>query len=195
VLRSWRPPRQSFAWRTWKIGKGHRVGIVGLGGLGHMGVKLARAMGAEVTVFSTSPKKKADALALGAHDFVVSSDAAALGAQKGRFDFILDTVSAPHDYAPLLDALKRDGNLTLVGAPPAPAQVMGFSLIMQRRSMSGSLIGGLPETQEMLDFCGKHEILSDIELLKMADIETGYERMLKNDVKYRFVIDIASLRG
>jgi uncharacterized zinc-type alcohol dehydrogenase-like protein len=177
------------------VGKGMRVGVVGLGGLGHMGVKLARAFGAEVTVFSTSPKKKADAVALGAHDFVVSSDADQMGKQRGRFDFILDTVSAPHDYVSIIDALKRDGRLTLVGAPPAPAQIPGFSLIMGRKSVSGSLIGGIAETQEMLDFCGQHEVLADIELLAAKDIDAGYERMLKGDVKYRFVVDNATIAG
>jgi uncharacterized zinc-type alcohol dehydrogenase-like protein len=181
--------------RHWKVGKGDRIGVVGLGGLGHMAVKIAAAMGAEVTVFSTSPKKRADAVALGAHDFVVSSDAAAMTAVRGRFDFVIDTVSAPHDYAPIVESLKRDGNLTLVGAPPAPAQFMGFSLIMKRRSVSGSLIGGIAETQEMLDFCAQHQVLSDIEVLKIGDVNTAYERMLKGDVKYRFVIDIASLKG
>ena len=176
------------------VGKGQRVGVVGLGGLGHMGVKFARAFGAEVTVFTTSEKKRADAVALGAHEVTLSTDAKAMAAQAGRFDFILDTVSAPHDYNALIGALKRDGRMTLVGAPPSPAEIMGFGLIMQRRSIGGSLIGGLPETQEMLDFCAKHEIVSDVEVIPIQKINEAYERMLKGDVKYRFVIDLASLR-
>jgi uncharacterized zinc-type alcohol dehydrogenase-like protein len=176
------------------VGKGQRVGVVGLGGLGHMGVKFARAFGAEVTVFTTSEKKRADAVALGAHEVVISKDAKAMAAQAGRFDFILDTVSAPHDYNALIGALRRDGRMTLVGAPPTPAEIMGFGLIMQRRSIGGSLIGGLPETQEMLDFCAKHEIVSDVEVIPVQKINDAYERMLKGDVKYRFVIDIASMR-
>ncbi len=176
-----------------KIGKGHRVGIVGLGGLGHMGVKFARAFGAEVTVFTTSEKKRADAIALGANEVTISKDEKAMAAQAGRFDFILDTVSAPHDYNALVGALKRDGRMTLVGAPPSPAEIMGFGLIMQRRSIGGSLIGGLPETQEMLDFCAKHEIVSDVEVIPIQKINEAYERMLKGDVKYRFVIDLATI--
>jgi alcohol dehydrogenase (NADP+) len=181
--------------RHWKVEKGQRVGIVGLGGLGHMGVKLARAFGAEVVVFTTSPNKKADALALGAHEVVVSKDPAAMTAQAGRFDFVLDTVSAPHDYNAVVNVLKRDGTLAIVGAPPSPMALMGFGLIMQRRSIGGSLIGGIAETQEMLDFCAKHEIVSDVEVIPVQKINEAYERMLKGDVKYRFVIDIASLRS
>ena len=180
--------------RQANVGKGQRVGVVGLGGLGHMAVKFAHAFGAEVTVFTTSEKKRAAALALGANDVTLSTDAKAMAAQAGRFDFILDTVSAPHDYNALLGALRRDGRMTLVGAPPAPAPVMGFALIMQRRTLGGSLIGGIPETQEMLDFCAKHEIMSDVEVIPAQKINEAYERMLKGDVKYRFVIDIASLR-
>ena len=180
--------------RQANVGKGQRVGIVGLGGLGHMGVKFARAFGAEVIVFTTSERKRADALALGAHDVVLSTDSAAMTAQAGRFDFILDTVSAPHDYNALIGALRRDGRMTLVGAPPVPAAIMGFGLIMQRRSIGGSLIGGLPETQEMLDFCAKHEIVSDVEVIPVQKVNEAYERMLKGDVKYRFVLDLASLR-
>jgi alcohol dehydrogenase (NADP+) len=175
------------------VGKGQRVGVVGLGGLGHMGVKLARAFGAEVTVFTTSEKKRADAIALGAHEVTLSTDAKAMAAQAGRFDFILDTVSAPHDYDPLVNALRRDGRMTLVGAPPSPAKITGFGLIMQRRSVGGSLIGGIPETQEMLDFCAEHEIVSDVEVIPIQKINEAYERMVKGDVKYRFVIDLASL--
>ncbi len=181
--------------RHWKVGKGQRVGVVGLGGLGHMGVKFAKALGAEVVVFTTSESKKKDALALGAHEVVLSKDAKQMGAQAGRFDFVLDTVSAPHDYDATINLLKRDGALTLVGAPPTPAQIMGFGLIMRRRSIGGSLIGGLPETQEMLDFCAKHEIMSDVEVIPITKINEAYERMLKGDVKYRFVIDIATLRA
>ena len=181
--------------RHWKVGKGQRVGISGLGGLGHMGVKFARALGAEVVVFTTSESKKKDALALGAHEVVVSKDAAQMTAQAGRFDFVLDTVSAPHDYNAMINLLKRDGALTLVGAPPTPAEIMGFGLIMRRRSVSGSLIGGLAETQEMLDFCAQHEIMSDVEVIDVAKVNQAYERMLKGDVKYRFVLDIATLRG
>ena len=181
--------------RHWKVQKGQRVGVIGLGGLGHMAVKLARALGAEVTVFTTSPSKKADALALGAHDVVLSKDAAAMAAQAERFDFIIDTVSAPHDYNAIIGLLKRDGALTLVGAPPTPAEIIGFGLIMKRRSVSGSLIGGIKETQEMLDFCAEHEILADVEVIAASKINEAYERMLKGDVKYRFVIDIASLRA
>jgi uncharacterized zinc-type alcohol dehydrogenase-like protein len=176
------------------VAKGQRVGVVGLGGLGHMAVKFARAFGAEVTVFTTSEKKRADALALGAHEVTLSTDAAAMAKQAGRFDFILDTVSAPHDYNALIAALRRDGRMTLVGAPPAPAAIMGFGLIMQRRTMGGSLIGGLPETQEMLDFCAKHEIMSDVEVIPVQKVNEAYDRMQKGDVKYRFVLDLASLR-
>lgn len=180
--------------RHWKVGKGSKVGIVGLGGLGHMGVKFAKAFGAEVVVFTTSPSKKEDALRLGADDVVISKDAADMARHAGSFDFILDTVAAPHDLDALLVQLKRDGTLTLVGVPdtnhPAPAP---FNLIFGRKSLAGSLIGGIAETQEMLDFCGKHNITSDIEMIKIQDIETAFTRMTKSDVKYRFVIDMASL--
>ncbi len=180
--------------RHWKVGPGQKVGIVGLGGLGHMGVKFARAFGAHVVLFTTSPGKAADALKLGAHEVVISKDAAQLAAHAGSFDFILDTVSADHDVNALMNLLKRDGNLTLVGAPEKPLPVAAFPLLMRRRSLSGSLIGGLPETQEMLDFCGQHNITCDIEMIRMDEINTAYERMLKSDVKYRFVIDMASLK-
>ena len=180
--------------RHWKIGAGQKVGIVGLGGLGHMGVKFARAFGAHVVLFTTSPGKTADALRLGAHEVVVSKDEAQMAAQAGSFDFILDAVSAQHDINAYLNLLKRDGNLTLVGAPEKPLSVAAFPLIFRRRSFSGSLIGGLPETQEMLDFCGKHNITSDVEMIRMDQINEAYERMLKSDVKYRFVIDMASLK-
>jgi uncharacterized zinc-type alcohol dehydrogenase-like protein len=179
--------------RHWKVGSGQKVGIVGLGGLGHMGVKFAKALGAQVVLFTTSPGKVADGKRLGAHEVVVSNDAAQMSALAGTFDFILDAVSASHDINAYLNLLKRDGNLVLVGAPEKPLPVAAFPLIFRRRSFSGSLIGGLPETQEMLDFCGTHNITSDIEMIRMDQINTAYERMLKSDVKYRFVIDMASL--
>jgi uncharacterized zinc-type alcohol dehydrogenase-like protein len=179
--------------RHWKVGPGQKVGIVGLGGLGHMGVKFAKAFGAHVVLFTTSPSKVADGKRLGAHEVVVSTDAAQMAAHTNSFDFILDAVSATHDINAYFNLLKRDGNLTLVGAPEKPLPVAAFPLIFRRRSFSGSLIGGLPETQEMLDFCGKHNITCDIEMIRMDEINTAYERMLKSDVKYRFVIDMASL--
>jgi alcohol dehydrogenase (NADP+) len=179
--------------RHWKVGAGQKVGIVGLGGLGHMGVKFAKAFGAHVVLFTTSPGKVADGKRLGADEVVISTDEAQMTAKAGSFDFILDAVSATHDINAYLNLLKRDGNLVLVGAPEKPLPVAAFPLIFRRRSMSGSLIGGLPETQEMLDFCGKHNITSDIEMIRMDQINTAYERMLKSDVKYRFVIDMASL--
>lgn len=179
--------------RHWKVGPGQKVGIVGLGGLGHMGVKFARAFGAHVVLFTTSPGKAADALRLGAHEVVLSRDEARMQAQAGTFDFILDAVSASHDINAYLNLLKRDGNLVLIGAPEKPLPVAAFPLLMRRRALSGSLIGGLPETQEMLDFCGAHNITSDIEMIRMDQINDAYERMLKSDVKYRFVIDMATL--
>jgi uncharacterized zinc-type alcohol dehydrogenase-like protein len=179
--------------RHWKVSPGQKVGIVGLGGLGHMGVKFARAFGAHVVLFTTSPGKAADAMRLGAHEVVVSTDEAQMQAQTGSFDFILDAVSAVHDINAYFNLLKRDGNLVLVGAPGKPLAVGAFGLIFRRRSFSGSLIGGLPETQEMLDFCGKHNLTCDIEMIRMDQINGAYERMLKSDVKYRFVIDMASL--
>ncbi|MEH3085941.1 MAG: NAD(P)-dependent alcohol dehydrogenase [Xylophilus ampelinus] len=181
--------------RQWKVGPGHTVGIVGLGGLGHMGVKIAAAMGARVVLFTTSPDKREDALRLGAHEVVVSKDADAMAARAGTLDFILDTVAAPHDLDALLALLKLDGTLTLVGAPasPHPSPTV-FNLIMRRRRIAGSLIGGIRETQEMLDFCAAHGIVSDIEPIRMDEIETAYERMLRSDVKYRFVVDMDSLR-
>ena len=180
--------------RHWKVGPGQKVGIVGLGGLGHMGVKFARAFGAHVVLFTTSPGKAADALRLGAHEVVVSKDEKQMAAHAASFDFILDAVSAQHDVSAYLNLLKRDGNLVLVGAPEKPLSVAAFPLIFKRRSFSGSLIGGLPETQEMLDFCGQHNITSDVEMIRMDQINEAYERMLKSDVKYRFVIDMASLK-
>jgi uncharacterized zinc-type alcohol dehydrogenase-like protein len=180
--------------RKWEVGPGQTVGVVGLGGLGHMGVKLARAIGAHVVMFTTSPNKAADAMKLGAHEVVVSTDAVAMAAQRNRFDFILNTVAAPHDLDPFLGMLKRDGSLVLVGAPSSPHPSPGvFNLILKRRSLAGSLIGGIAETQEMLDFCAEHGIVSDIEIIPMAAINDAYERMLKSDVKYRFVIDMATL--
>ncbi len=180
--------------RHWRVGPGQKVGIVGLGGLGHMGVKFAKAFGAHVVLFTTSPGKVADGKRLGAHEVVISKDDAQMAAHANSFDFILDAVSATHDINAYMNLLKRDGNLTLVGAPEKPLPVAAFPLILRRRSFSGSLIGGLPETQEMLDFCGKHDLTADIELIRMDEINTAYERMLKSDVKYRFVIDMASLK-
>jgi alcohol dehydrogenase (NADP+) len=179
--------------RHWKIGKGHKVGVLGLGGLGHMGVKLAVAMGAEVTMLSHSASKEADAKRLGAHQFVLTSDAAQVKKVMGYFDFILDTVSADHDYNFYLSLLKTNGVMVCVGAPPSPAQVPAFNLIFGRKSIAGSLIGGIAETQEMLDYCAKHNIVSDVEVIAIKDINEAYERMLKGDVRYRFVIDMATL--
>jgi uncharacterized zinc-type alcohol dehydrogenase-like protein len=176
------------------IGKGKRVGIVGLGGLGHMGVKLARALGAEVYVLTTSERKRADALRLGAHEVLLSRDAASLAQHAGRFDFLLDTVSADHDVNSLLPLLRRDGNLTLVGAPPNPLAVSSFGLIFGRRNISGSNIGGIAETQELLDFCGAHGITADVEVIAIQQVNEAYERLLRGDVKYRFCIDMASLQ-
>ena len=181
--------------RHWKVGPGKKVGIVGLGGLGHMGVKFACAFGAHVVVFTTSPGKRDDAIRLGAHEVVVSRNADEMAKHAGTFDFILDAVSADHDINAYLGMLATDGNITLVGAPEKPLPVAAFGLIMGRKSLSGSLIGGIAETQEMLDFCGKHAITSDIEMIRMDQINEAYERMLKSDVKYRFVIDMASLKA
>lgn len=180
--------------RQWNVKAGDTVGIVGLGGLGHMGVKLAAALGAQVTVFSTSDRKEADAARLGAHHFVNTTKTGALDALAGTFDFILDTVSAPHDLNAFLTLLKRDKAMVLVGVPPEPAAVGAFPLVMGRKRLTGSLIGGIKETQEMLDFCGEHGITADIERIPMQDINGAYERMLAGDVRYRFVIDLASLR-
>ena len=179
--------------RHWKVGKGDKVGVVGLGGLGHMAVKLAASMGAEVTMLSHSPSKEADAKRLGAHKFVLTNDKAQTKTVSKYFDFIIDTVSAEHDYNLYLGMLNVNGVMICVGAPPTPAQISAFSLIGGRRSLAGSLIGGLPETQEMLDYCAEHNIVSDVEVIKMSEINEAYERMLKGDVKYRFVIDMASL--
>lgn len=179
--------------RHWKVGKGDKVGVVGLGGLGHMGVKLAASMGAEVTMLSHSPSKEKDAKRLGAHKFVLTSDKAQLKSVNKYFDFILNTVSADHDYNIYLGMLNTNGVMVCVGAPPKPSQINAFNLIGARRSLAGSLIGGLPETQEMLDYCAARNIVSDVEVIKMSEINEAYERMLKGDVKYRFVIDMASL--
>lgn len=178
----------------WNVRKGQRVGIVGLGGLGHMGLKLAKAFGAHVALFTTSPNKTGDAVRLGADEVIVSTDAASMQKHAGSFDFILDTASADHDLNAYLQLLRLNGTMTLVGAPPKPAAVAAFNLIMGRRSLAGSAIGGIRETQEMLDFCGDNGITADIELINIQQINEAYERLLKNDVKYRFVIDIASLR-
>lgn len=179
--------------RHWKVGKGTKVGVLGLGGLGHMGVKLAAAMGAEVTMLSHTASKEADARRLGAHKFVLTSDAEQIKSVMGYFDFILDTVSADHDYNFYLGLLRTSGVMVCVGAPAQPATVPAFNLIFGRKSIAGSLIGGLPETQEMLDFCAQHNIVSDIELIRMDQINEAYERLLKSDVKYRFVIDMSTL--
>ena len=180
--------------RHWNVRSGQTVGIVGLGGLGHMAVKFARAFGAHVVVFTTSPGKVEDAVRLGAHDVVVSRDAAAMQKEAGRFDFILDTVSAAHDLNAYLHLLKRDGTLTLVGAPETPASVYGFGLLFRRRRLAGSLIGGIKETQDMLDFCAERGITADVEVIPMPKIDEAYERLLRSDVKYRFVADMTSLR-
>jgi alcohol dehydrogenase (NADP+) len=177
----------------WKVGKGHRVGVLGLGGLGHMAVKFAVAFGAEVTVLSTSKNKEGDARKLGAHHFALTTDDTVMKSLRNHFDFILDSVSAPHDMGLYLGLLRRDGTLIVVGAPPAPASIHNFSLIGKRKQIGGSLIGGIKETQEMLDYCAEHNIMSDVEVIKIQDINTAYDRMMRNDVKYRFVIDIASL--
>ena len=180
--------------RHWNIGKGHKVAIVGLGGLGHMGVKFAVSFGSEVTVLSTSAAKEKDALALGAHHFAVTKDEATMKNLAGTFDFILNTVSAPHDYNAYLNLLTVNGTMVVVGVPPEATPVHAFSLIMKRRSLAGSLIGGIKETQEMLDYCAAHNIVSDVEVIDATYINEAYERMLKADVRYRFVIDIASLK-
>jgi len=181
--------------RQWNCKKGDRVGVVGLGGLGHMAVKLAVAMGAEVTVFSTSKAKEADARRLGARGFVETRDPAVFAPLAGKFDLLIDSVSATHDYNLYLGLLRPGGVMVVVGAPPAPTPVSAFALIMGNRRLAGSLIGGLRETQEMLDFCGAHGIASDVEVIPIQQINTAYERMLRGDVRYRFVIDLSSLPG
>ena len=180
--------------RHWKAGPGKKVGVVGIGGLGHMGIKLAHAMGAHVVAFTTSESKREAARALGADEVVVSRNPEEMAAHAASFDFILNTVAAPHDLNAFFALLKRDGTMTLVGAPASPhPSPEVFNLIMKRRSLAGSLIGGIPETQEMLDFCAEHGIVADIEMIRADEINGAYERMLKGDVKYRFVIDCASL--
>jgi alcohol dehydrogenase (NADP+) len=181
--------------RHWGAGKGKKVGIVGLGGLGHMGVKLAHAMGAQVVAFTTSAGKKEDAHRLGADEVVVSRNANEMQKHAGSFDFILDAVSADHDISAYIQLLRRDGNLTLVGAPEKPLAIPAFGLIFGRRSLSGSLIGGIAETQEMLDFCGEHDITADVEVIPIQKVNEAYERLVKSDVKYRFSIDMASLKA
>ncbi len=180
--------------RHWNIGKGQKVAVVGLGGLGHMGVKFAASFGADVTVLSTSPSKKEDALALGAHHFAVTKEADTMKKLAGSFDFILNTVSAQHDYNEYLNLLKLNGTMVVVGVPPHPSPVQAFSLIGKRRSIAGSLIGGIKQTQEMLDYCAEHNIVSDVEVIKADYINEAYERTIKADVRYRFVIDIASMK-
>jgi uncharacterized zinc-type alcohol dehydrogenase-like protein len=179
--------------RHWKVGKGHKLAVLGLGGLGHMGVKFGVAFGADVTVLSTSASKEQAAKDLGAHHFVVTSDPEQVAAVKGSFDFILDTVSAEHDMDLYLSLLRTNGTLIGVGVPSEPYSIRPFSLLAGRKSMAGSGIGGIPETQEMLDFCAEHNIVSDIEMIDIKDITGAYERMLKGDVRYRFVIDMATL--
>ncbi|MGC9222424.1 MAG: NAD(P)-dependent alcohol dehydrogenase [Terracidiphilus sp.] len=181
--------------RRWGVTKGKKVGVVGLGGLGHMGVKLAHALGAHVVVFTTSPSKKEDALRLGADEVVLSKDANEMAKHAGSFDFILDAVAAPHDINAYINMLARDGNITMVGAPEQPLPVSVFGLLFRRRSFSGSLIGGIAETQEMLDFCSQHKIVADVEVIPIQKLNEAYERLLKSDVKYRFSIDMASLKS
>jgi len=181
--------------RHWNVGPGKKVGIVGIGGLGHMGIKLAKAMGAHVVAFTTSESKFEEAKRLGADEVVLSKDPEQMAAYRGKLHFILDAVSAQHDINAYLSLLRTDGSLALVGAPEQPLPVAAFSLIPGRKSFSGSMIGGIAETQEMLDFCGEHNITSDIEMINIQQINEAYDRLLKGDVKYRFVIDMASLKA
>jgi uncharacterized zinc-type alcohol dehydrogenase-like protein len=181
--------------RHWGVTKGKKVGVVGLGGLGHMGVKFAHALGAHVVVFTTSPGKKDDAIRLGADEVVLSRNADEMAKHAGSFDFILDAVAADHDINAYISLLRRDGNITLVGAPEKPLALAAFGLIMGRRSLSGSPIGGIAETQEMLDFCSKHNITSDVEVIPIQKVNEAYERLARSDVKYRFSIDMASLKS
>lgn len=180
--------------RHWKVGKGDALAVIGLGGLGHMAVKIGAALGAEVTVLSHSEKKRKDAKRLGAADFIAVSDPASLVTLNRRFDFILDTVSAPHDMNAYLETLKTDGTLMLVGAPDKPFVLGAFPLVLRRRQLAGSLIGGIEETQEMLDFCARHRITADVEVIPIQEVNAAYERMLRGDVRYRFVIDLQSLK-
>ena len=179
--------------KHWKVGPGKKVGIVGLGGLGHMGLKFAHSFGAEVTLFTTSAGKEADARRLGAHHVVISKDAEAMKKEKSKYDFILDCVSAPHDLNEYLGLLRLNGTLCQVGLPDKPLPVSAFAMVTNRRSMSGSMIGGMPETQEMLDYCAEHDIVSDIELIGFDKVNEAYDRVVAADVKYRFVIDLATL--
>ncbi|GFE56698.1 NAD(P)-dependent alcohol dehydrogenase [Geobacter sp. AOG1] len=181
--------------RRWGDLAGKKVGVVGLGGLGHMGVKFARAFGAQVVVFTTSPSKREDALRLGAHEVIVSTNDEEMKQHAGTFNFILDTIAADHDINAYINMLGRDGNITLVGAPESPLQLSAFALLFGRKSISGSLIGGIAETQEMLDFCGEHNITSDVEIIPIQKINEAYERLVKSDVKYRFSIDMSSLKS
>lgn len=181
--------------RHWGVTSGKKVGVVGIGGLGHMAVKIARALGAHVVAFTTSASKKEDALRLGANEVVVSRNANEMQKHAGSFDFILDAVAADHDINAYLNLLRRDGNITLVGAPEKPLAISAFNLIFGRRSLSGSPIGGIAETQEMLDFCGKHNITADVEVIPIQKVNEAYARLLKSDVKYRFSIDMASLKS
>jgi len=180
--------------RHWKVGKGHKIGIVGLGGLGHMAIKFAKSFGAEVTVLSTSPGKKADAMKLGAHNFVMTTDEEQVKSVANSLHFILDTLSANHDYNQYVSMLKVDGTLICVGLPLEPIHMPAFNIVFTRKCVAGSLIGGLPETQEMLDYCAEHNIVADVELIPIQKIQESFDRMVKSDVKYRFVIDIASLK-
>jgi alcohol dehydrogenase (NADP+) len=181
--------------RRWGNLAGKKVGIVGLGGLGHMGVKFAKAFGAHVVVFTTSPGKKEDAFRLGADEVIISTNAEEMQQHAGSFDFILDTIAVDHDINAYLGMLGRDGNITLVGAPEKPLQVSSFALLLGRRSLSGSIIGGIAETQEMLDFCGEHDITADVEVIPIQKVNEAYERLVRSDVKYRFSIDMASLKS
>jgi uncharacterized zinc-type alcohol dehydrogenase-like protein len=181
--------------KHWNVGKGSKVGVVGLGGLGHMGVKFAVAFGAEVTVMSTSRSKEADARRLGAQDFLVTGNESEMHKRKSHFDFILNTVSAKHDYNQYLQLLKLNGTMTLVGIPPDAIPLKANPLVSRRRSISGSMIGGIRETQEMLDYCAEHNIVSDVEVIPIQQINEAYDRMLKSDVRYRFVIDLGSLKA
>jgi len=180
--------------RHWNVRKGQKVGVVGLGGLGHMGLKFAKALGAHIVLFTTSTKKTAEALRLGADEVVVSKDPAQMQKHANSFDFILDTASAEHDLNAYLQLVKLNGTMTLVGAPEKPAPVSAFALLFRRRQLAGSIIGGIRETQEMLNFCAEHGITSDVEVIPAQQINQAFERLSKGDVKYRFVIDMASLK-